>query len=240
MKKIITAGVAGTLIAAGMAAQAGPADSQLEFSSNVALTSDYLFRGISQTDNGPAIQGGFDLSYGLFYAGVWGSNVDFDDSLELDLYLGFAGTTGGGTTWDVGAVLYEYPGDGADGAPDSDYQEYYVSLGQDFGVLSASVSAFYSPDFFAESDDALYLAADVEVPLSEYLALTLHFGDQSIDDNDAFGTPDYQDWSIGLATEMQGFGLSVAWSDTDLDKGDCFGGANICDSTVVVTLSRDM
>jgi uncharacterized protein (TIGR02001 family) len=70
----------GTLIAAclGTASLALAEDSPHSLKANVALTSNYFFRGVSQTNNGPAVQGGFDYTYtplGL-YAGVWGSNVD--------------------------------------------------------------------------------------------------------------------------------------------------------------------
>ena len=57
----------------------GLVSAELETSANVALTTDYVWRGTSQADNGPAIQGGFDLTAGGFYGGVWGSNVDIDD-----------------------------------------------------------------------------------------------------------------------------------------------------------------
>lgn len=64
-----------------------------ELSANVALTTDYIFRGFSQTEEGPAIQGGFDVTYKMFYAGVWASNLDFggDDfnndiaNIEIDV-----------------------------------------------------------------------------------------------------------------------------------------------------------
>jgi len=78
-------------------------DSPHEFSANVALTTDYRFRGLSQTNEDPAIQGGFDYGYSgdalpvSFYAGVWASSLDFDVAdpddadLEIDFYGGFTG-----------------------------------------------------------------------------------------------------------------------------------------------------
>ena len=85
MKLLKTTAVAGLLVASSAA-------SAIEISGNVALTTDYIWRGMSQTDGSPAIQGGFDADFGNgIYAGAWGSNVDFgsdsDESMELDLSL---------------------------------------------------------------------------------------------------------------------------------------------------------
>ena len=73
--KVSRAGVA--LVA--LLATAGTAMAEGEWSGNVAMTSDYTWRGVSQSNEDPAIQGGFDYANGLFYAGTWASNVDFGD-----------------------------------------------------------------------------------------------------------------------------------------------------------------
>ena len=85
------------------------------FSANTALTSDYIFRGMSQSNEGAAIQGGFDATCGIFYAGVWGSSLNWEDSssytpanLELDWYGGVKFTTGR-IAWDLGVIYYSYP-----------------------------------------------------------------------------------------------------------------------------------
>ena len=92
------------LIASPLAATAV----EVEVSANVALTTDYRFRGISQTDEKPAIQGGFDvaLDNGI-YIGTWGSNVDFANSLELDYYIGFANDINEDWSYDVGYIYYD-------------------------------------------------------------------------------------------------------------------------------------
>ena len=102
--KVSRAGVA--LVA--LLATAGTAVAEGEWSGNVAITSDYVWRGISQTDEDPAIQGGFDYANGMFYAGTWASNVDFGDdsdtNIEVDFYGGLAGALESGVTWDVGVI----------------------------------------------------------------------------------------------------------------------------------------
>ena len=91
------------LIAAAMVTVTVPA--LAEISGNVALTTDYRFRGISQTDRNPAVQGGFDWSHDSgFYLGTWGSNVDFAGSLELDYYGGYANNINDNLAYDVGVI----------------------------------------------------------------------------------------------------------------------------------------
>ncbi len=69
---------------------------QAEITGNASVVSDYNWRGITQTAGDPAIQGGIDYAHESgFYAGAWGSNVDFgdccDENLETDLYFGWSG-----------------------------------------------------------------------------------------------------------------------------------------------------
>ena len=129
-KKLLSVAVA-TALTAGFSTV--PAQAEVEISGNVALTSDYRFRGISQSDEDIAVQGGFDVGFEPgFYIGTWGSSVDFDDSgnlgsLELDYYAGWAGNIGDSDVGiDVGYIYYDYPGD--DGDSEGDYQEFYVGL----------------------------------------------------------------------------------------------------------------
>ena len=84
--KIALAAAAATVALSGAAMA-----EELKLSYNLGATSDYVFRGVSQTQEDPAIQGGIDATYGIGYAGVWASNVDFgadDPTAEIDLYAG--------------------------------------------------------------------------------------------------------------------------------------------------------
>ncbi len=229
-------------------------DSPHEFSANVALSTDYRFRGISQTTEDPALSGGFDYSYTPygFYAGVWASNLDFGEDtsvnpalqdaadLEIDFYGGFGGEFAGtGIGWDIGGLYYMYPGsDTGSGVADYDYFEVYGSLSYDFGNFDVAGGLAYSPDYFFESDDSLYVYGDIGVPLPfAGLALAGHVGHQWIDNNAQFGTPDYLDWSVGLSKEIGIFGFDLSYIDTDLSDTECFGGTDFCDATVVFTFS---
>jgi len=123
-----------TLIATAMLATTSVA--QAEISANVAMASDYVFRGLSQTDNQMALQGGFDYEHdsGL-YIGTWASNVsqDFfnedgsnDPQLEVDLYAGYSGEIGV-IGYDVGYLRYQYPV-GIDSRVDQPFKIEYLML----------------------------------------------------------------------------------------------------------------
>jgi len=220
-----------------MPAMASASDYQIpgEFSSSVAFVSDYVFRGVTQTNENPAVQASIDYSHDSgFYAGIWGSNVDFADAnLETDLYAGFSGELKNGLSWDIGGIYYVYPG--ADSSNDFDFFEAAIAVGYDFDVASVSASVNYSPEFFGDSGDATYTAAYVDVPLPYDVSLSGHVGYQAIDDEATFGLPDYTDWSLGLGYSVSGFDLSVSYVDTDLSTSECSDG---CDSKAVFSISR--
>lgn len=202
-------------------------------SANVGLVSDYVFRGISQTDEGPAVQGGFDVTHSSgLYAGIWGSNVDFNDgdeaNVEIDYYLGYANEYQG-LSYDLGVLYYTYPG--ADSDLDYDFVEFSGALGYDFDVVALSGSVNYSPEFFGDTGDAFYYAAAADVPLPYDLSLSAHVGHQDIDDG-----IDYTDWSLGLGYNLAGFDLSLAYYDTNLDEpSECADG---CSERVVFGVSK--
>jgi len=107
MKKLTQALLATGLISAAFSVQA----QESPISANVALTSDYIYRGVSQTSGGSAIQGGFDFaSESGFYVGTWASSITFDDSIEIDYYGGFSGALTDEVGYDIGFLYYDYPG----------------------------------------------------------------------------------------------------------------------------------
>lgn len=213
-----------------------------EFSGNVGLASEYVFRGISQSDESPALQGGIDWSHESgFYAGVWGSNVKFTDaSLETDIYGGYSGEYNG-LTYDIGAIYYLYPD--ADDRFDYDFVEAAFALGYDFDVAALSASVNYSPDYFANSGDAFYTAAYLDVPLPFLpldTTLNANIGRQTIQHEARFGITEgsYIDYGIGLTSNIEGFDVSLKFIDTDLDEPrQC---ADNCDSRFVVSVSRSL
>lgn len=208
-----------------------------DFSANLALTSEYFFRGMSQSDDNAALQGGFDYSLELdkrasLYLGVWGSNVNFTDAnVEIDIYGGLSGEVSG-LGWDVGGIYYYYPG--AHESNNYEFGEASVALSYDFGPVSTALSLNYSPDYFGSSGDAEYLKLGVDVPLGKYVTASGHVAKQWIDDNATFGTPDYVDYSIGATVNVAGFDINLMWTDTDMSNAEC---PDLC-GALLLTASR--
>ena len=152
-----------------LAAAMIPAANAVEVSGNVTLATDYKFRGYSQTDTSPAVQGGFDVGFDSgFYVGMWGSNVDFAKSLELDYYAGYAGEINDSVSYDVGYIYYDYPG-----TPDEDdYEEFYASI----SVSDFTFGLAYSDDYYFETGEFYYVYADYSFDLGGGYGLGLHYG----------------------------------------------------------------
>ncbi len=234
-----------TLIAAALASISLPA--LAEISGNVTLATDYRFRGWSQTTSDPAIQGGFDYNHDSgFYVGTWGSNVEFAGSLELDYYAGFANDITDSIGYDVGVIYYDYPGGDLGGGVDPEFWEVYGGLSGDLGPVSLSGTVSYSDDYFGETGKAWYYDLGASYSLPYDISLNGHFGYQTIDDgsiNDggffSSNEDSYQDWSIGVTKTMWDLDFDLSYIDTNLSNSDCFGN-NVCDSTVVFSISKSL
>lgn len=211
------------IIAAMLAAAAARA----EVSASVGVYTDYDFRGISQTEGDPAIQASFDYAGDLFYASLWGSNVDFGDStdgnMEVDLIFGWATEYENGLRWDLGAVWYLYPGsreDLGDPGPDDDIVESadYWEIAASGGYGPVDVKYWYSPDLYDSNETASYLEANAafDLPLWE-LGLGLHAGYSFGDYYDAI-LDDYIDYSIALTRSFGNFDFELKYVATDTDS----------------------
>ena len=218
-----------------------------DFTATINLATDYLYRGISQTDENPAVQGSIDYSY-MFqenlgvYLGLWGSNLNFKDgneaTVEFDVYGGIKGEVAG-VTWQVGMIGYFYPG--AASHLNYDFYEFAGKLGYDFKFAAVSGGLNYSPDFFGASGDAWYLYGDVKIPIPGApleLALIGHLGHQWIEKNSRYGTPDYLEWQAGVAITVEGFTLSLVYADTDIKKSECAGGRSICNGRALFQITK--
>ena len=213
---------------------------QAEISANVALVTDYRFRGISQSNKNPALQGGFDYAFeNGIYVGTWGSTVDFDSavdfngSLELDFYGGWSTDLNENSSIDLGYIYYGYPGD--DNGLDGDYSEIYVN----YGWRDLTLGAAYSWDYYGSSGDFLYLKADYDWSFAEDWTLSLHVGYNDFDE-DVFLSSDkghYTDYSVGVSWSVVGVDLGLSWVGTNLDKEDVFG-TKWGNDTAVFSLSK--
>ena len=241
-KKLVMSGVSAAVLASSAVANVANAG---EIEANVALSTDYVFRGLSQTDNDPAISGGFDYSFDSgFYLGIWASNVNFganDDgssttSTEIDVYGGYAFEAAEGVEFDFGYIYFVYPGDS--GA--LNYSEFTASV---TFYEDLSFGLVYSPDYFGSDEDAIVFNTDYSVGLAKNLSLDLHAGYTTTDldddgDSILFGgsdLDDYVEWSIGLSTSAAGVDLSLTYHDTDID--DSIGG-EVAEDRIVFSVGK--
>lgn len=126
------------------------------FSGNVGVVSDYIFRGLSQTREHPALQGGIDYVHPKgVYAGVWGSSIDFNDTdnadIEIDGYIGYSHTY---EKWTLDGRLTYYAYPGAKSSLNYDYYEIGSNITYDFDVAKLTASLNYTPENFGDSGNA--------------------------------------------------------------------------------------
>jgi len=187
-----------------------------EVTGNIDLTSDYRFRGVSQSAGKIALQGGIEYAADNgFFAGAWASTIDFDKGapveehvnadLELDLYLGYAGSLSDSLDYDVTFYRYNYPGDDVS----QDYNE--ISIGLEFADIR--LAYWYANDYGNSGDDLSYTEANYSYALSDDWSLDLHAG---YNFGDAIEDYEYVDYSIGLSTEVSGIEVSIAWLGSDI------------------------
>jgi uncharacterized protein (TIGR02001 family) len=195
-------------------AAAKPAESNWSFSSNVAYTSDYYVRGISQNFHKPALQGGFDVEHSSgFSAGVWASNVSpntFPDaSLEIDIYAGYGGEIGKtGIGYSVGLIGYTYPGGGWDDCvgcfdnlnnpttSNNKWDTYEANFGLSYSYFSAQISTTLGNYFGLDTDTGYdddskfttYVELNAEYPFGNGWALIGHIGHLNVSTKLAAGT----------------------------------------------------
>jgi hypothetical protein len=211
---------------------------------NMAIVSDYRFRGISQTFNGPAIQGGIDYSHSSgFYLGNWDSNVsglsyNNGSSIEMDFYGGWRGEIGSGFTLDAGLLQYYYPNAKIVSATtDTKYDtlEAYIAGGWKwftlkysyattpwFGVKTETFGGACNKDgvdcFAADpgsSKGSGYIDLSGSYELMPKLSLVAHIGNQKVKN---YSKLDYTDWKIGLTYDLNGWALGAAYVDTNADE----------------------
>jgi len=215
----------------------------LTVSGAATLTSDYRFRGVSQSDEGMAVQGGITISHESgFYVGAWGSNLagwgTFGGAnMELDLIAGYKFGVGEGTL-DTGIVWYMYPS----GASETDFAELYAKLSGTVGGLGLTAGVAYAPKQQAlgnwfpvgapadpgDKEDNLYLSGDAAYGIDGApITLKAHIGYS--DGNPGLGpngtsvapTGTYLDWSLGAdIVPISGITLSVSYVDTDISEAE--------------------
>lgn len=193
---------------------------------NLGAATDYVFRGVSNTDENPQLFGGADLTSGMFYAGVWVSNVDYDDSTdaEFDLYAGITPTLGA-VSLDLGVLYYGYI-DAPSGA-DLDYIELQAKATVPAGPMTLGAGLYYVPDSYGGVDTSMYYEVNADYAVGEKLSFSAALGRQTFD-----GAGDYTTWNAGIGYALtDNIGVDLRYHDTDKHS---FG--KIYDSRVVLSL----
>lgn len=224
-----------------MPALADEADPPSEFTitGNVAIVTDYRFRGLSFTAGDPAIQGGININHKSgFYVGVWGSNLEDSPvygSMEMDIFGGWTGSIGSGITADVGLLYYAYP-NGKVGK--AEYFEPYASLSTTFGPASAKLGIAYawSQDSLGGGDNVyVYTDWGVGIPNTP-ISLSAHLGYadgvQSPKLLTGAGTGGGLDWALGASVNItKNLSLGATYIGTEGNSIDDFS-----DDAIVGTL----
>lgn len=208
MKKAIFTLAAAACCVLPLQAQAGEASSAaVDFSLTGAT--DYVWRGVSQSDNHAAVFAAVNVSVSGFYAGAGTENVDFAGiDQEYDLWAGYARQIGP-VKLDVGLVRYGY----VDAPVDIDTLEGKVALSGTVGKASLTAAAYYTGNYFGTHYDALYTELSGSYPVTDRLGLSAAIGHQQISDSSA----DYTTWNIGLSyAVLPGAKVSLSYIDTDI------------------------
>ena len=185
---------------------------------NLGATTDYRYRGISQTRLKPTVQGGIDFSHKSgFYLGAWGSGIKWikdgggDASVELDLYGGYKATVGA-IGYDLGVLTYQYPSNKLN--PSANTTELYgaATLGPATLKYSHSVSNLFG---FANSKNSGYLDLSASFDLGDGWSLAPHIGRQRVAHNSLYS---YTDYSLAVNKDIDGLVLSATVVGTDADQ----------------------
>ncbi|MDQ8020264.1 MAG: TorF family putative porin [Moraxellaceae bacterium] len=214
MRKTILASLIATTLSAPVLAQESPHS----VTGNLAFVNNYFYRGLTQTDDKPALQGGFDYAHTSgFYLGTWATNVSWLDasgksSLEWDVYGGYKLAVGP-VTLDFGALQYFYPGSQVEGATDADTLELYAAATWKWFTAKYSYAV---TDLFGvtDSEGSYYPELNFSADVGAGFIAAAHVGRQHIEN----GTS-YNDWKLGVSKEVfSGFTVGAYYVDTDISK----------------------
>ena len=254
-KKLLIVAVASAFALPG-AVIAEEAASPHTITGNLSFVSDYSFRGLSQTLEEPAIQGGFDYAHSSgLYLGTWGSNVSQSlygpANMEWDFYGGWAKTFGDFGV-NVGALLYYYPG--GEPAPGEKYDTTEIYAGGSWKWISAKLS-YAVTDFFGGnqttfpgafsdgSDGSMYIELNATYPINDAFSISAHIGQQTVEGTAPGVDLDYTDYKIGANYMWSGFNFGLAYKDTDAVEANYtyFKGAEsvfIGDAAVILSVGK--
>ena len=204
-------------IACAAAMTAMPA-AHAELSGNIGVTSNYLWRGVTQSDDGPAVSGGIDYAHESgFYLGTWISNINWavydldENGVEVDFYGGFSGEANG-VGYDVGLIYYMYPADDYDG---SDFMELYGSLS--YGPIEGGIAYTIDADWVDHDNIYYYVSASFDLADDWSIGGTIG----RFDFDSACGACDYTHGQIDVSKSLGDMGdFTLTVSKASENSGD--------------------
>ncbi|BCW88283.1 hypothetical protein sos41_14220 [Alphaproteobacteria bacterium SO-S41] len=234
MKRILLSVACAAALTTGVALAQDEGSSTWSLAGTFGVTSDYMFRGQSQTNHDAALQGSLTVAHDSgFYLGVWGSNVDFgnDTDFETDFYVGYGGAISDSTTYDLNVTYYAYPN-----APDGTEYDYFETVGTvtytsgDFSIYGKTA---LSPEFFGKTGFAAWLGTGVGYQVIDGVKISGNVGYQWIDDNTLAGIPDYFNYDVGVTGTYGILSIDLRYFGTDLSDIECYGGTDLCSERFV-------
>ncbi len=212
MKRVFLASLTAVFLASGTAISTAQADdpSAPTYSFSVTGATDYIFRGVSQTENASAIFGKAGVSYDRFYAAAGMENVNFHNGIdaEYDLSAGWA-PSAAGFNFDIGAIRYGYIDQPTH--VDIDTTEIRGSVSRGFGPVTAGVAVNYAIDYFGTKDNGTYFEGNLAYAITDKLSASGAAGRQTIS---AGG--DYTTWNAGASYVLtKNFAVDLRYYDTD-------------------------
>ncbi len=220
-----------TTEAAPAAEAAAEEESTSNLSWNLSVTSDYVFRGITQTDFDPALQGGLDYAFGDsgWYIGAWASNIDFAASdgpdIELDTYVGYGTSLSDEWAVDVHAVQYTYIGE-QNSYGNIDYSEFFV--GTTFNDM-LTLTLAYAPDYANADISSTYLGVAGSWEVGSGVSLNAGVGHSKFSDD----AGSYSDWNLGVSRSFGPVEAALTYYDTTGDYVDFLYGGKASDQVVL-------
>ncbi len=195
------------------------------FSSNLTLTSDYVWRGQTQTEHGAAIQGGLDYAHDIgLYAGAWMSNTATEN--ETDLYVGYSKSINDDLSFKVQYLTYQYPYTGG-----MNTNEY--TLGLSFKMIDFSFN--YSDDMLGTDTSTMYFTLGGSVEVQKNLSLGINLGYFMFDDEEKADCKNYLDYKVSLTHSKDGFDIAANYSDTNREN---YAGDEQDDAAYFISISR--
>ena len=211
---------------------------------DLTLATDYRTRGISQTQNEPALQAGLTLAHSSgLYLGAWSSNVDYGGGLktrqEVDYYGGWLWQATEDGSLDLGYIKYAYP------------KESQFNQSEVYGIIGAygvKLAAYYSSDApgidSQQSSLYSYVSYATELPFDS--GLKLRYGNMDFKDPHLYSASgdeeeSYREWEVKLTHNLAGVLLGLSYIDTDLSQTQClsnWGFKDVCTATVVASVSK--